>query len=483
MEVDFSALPHDSRGYVVILAGAVTTTLAFVTVCARLYTRHFIINQVGVDDWLAIASMLSTIATNVSQSLNANRYLGRHMYDLDIAVDFPEFLKLFWINELLYNVAMLFVKMTFLVQYYRVFRQIQKMRLTYIIAMVLVGGWCLGQILAITFICIPVSGVWRPELNAKCQDQQVGVYINAIGVLVTDIVVLLIPIPALWKLKLPRTQKFALLGIFSIGGFTSAISIVRLTTLEGKSDFTYDSVTSACWSIAELSSGIIAAALATIRPLISRYIPALASKASRYSPGDYQKYGDSRPTVRSAAKRQSTYRKSNPLRLPGGGVGGGVGGGGGGGGSSDSDLFYGGDFELRENLADKRDLEAQTNPDSIRLSLSLDSEKSDSFNVAFSEDRTAAGAAAVMPTSPQRTLSSSASMRPLRPGMPAKRGSRDSETGLWSGVQTRVTGGSGRGPAARTSSSAEEEGRRGGHDGMGIRVDRDWVVQETSIRR
>jgi hypothetical protein len=55
---DPSSLPHDSRGHVVIITGAVTNLLAIVAVCARLYTRAFITSQLGVDDWLAVASLV-----------------------------------------------------------------------------------------------------------------------------------------------------------------------------------------------------------------------------------------------------------------------------------------------------------------------------------------------------------------------------------------------------------------------------------------
>jgi hypothetical protein len=36
---------------------------------------------------------VSTIGMNVSQSINSAQYLGRHMYDLNLLVDFPRFFK------------------------------------------------------------------------------------------------------------------------------------------------------------------------------------------------------------------------------------------------------------------------------------------------------------------------------------------------------------------------------------------------------
>lgn len=110
-----AVLPHDHRGHVVIIVGAVMTVLATITVLARLYTRYFIIHHIGVDDWMAILSlvqpppvfMLSTPdspltihlqvfahAMSISQSINATGLLGSHSYDIkNFPVEFPEFLK------------------------------------------------------------------------------------------------------------------------------------------------------------------------------------------------------------------------------------------------------------------------------------------------------------------------------------------------------------------------------------------------------
>lgn len=50
--------PHDSRGNVVIIAGAVTNSLAALAVSARIYTQLMIRRSVGVDDGLAVLSLV-----------------------------------------------------------------------------------------------------------------------------------------------------------------------------------------------------------------------------------------------------------------------------------------------------------------------------------------------------------------------------------------------------------------------------------------
>ena len=49
----------------------------------------------------------------------------------------------------MYNFTMFFIKMTFLCQYYRIFSHMRAMRVTYLVAMVAIGGWCFAQVVAV----------------------------------------------------------------------------------------------------------------------------------------------------------------------------------------------------------------------------------------------------------------------------------------------------------------------------------------------
>jgi hypothetical protein len=83
--------------------------------------------------------------------------------------------------------------------------------------MIAITTWNVGQLFAVVFTCYPIEGFWDRSIKANCQNQQLGVYLNAGGNLVTDICIILLPIPSLWHLNLPKSQKWAILGIFGIG--------------------------------------------------------------------------------------------------------------------------------------------------------------------------------------------------------------------------------------------------------------------------
>lgn len=116
----------------------------------------------------------------------------------------------------MYCCSLMFIKLSFLFQYYRVLA-VQHMRKVYLVAIFIVGGWALSQVLIGIFMCTPIEGFWDNTVKAKCIPNFPQFYINAAGNIVTDLAVFIMPLPALWKLVLPKAQKYFLVGIFSLG--------------------------------------------------------------------------------------------------------------------------------------------------------------------------------------------------------------------------------------------------------------------------
>ncbi|OAA69515.1 integral membrane protein [Cordyceps fumosorosea ARSEF 2679] len=81
--------------------------------------------------------------------------------------------------------------------------------------------WALGVILFSTFACQPVSFYWdRSAQNGHClprRHYKTGNIVFAVFGMVTDIVILIIPLPTLWRSQMRRKQKIAMTGVLSIG--------------------------------------------------------------------------------------------------------------------------------------------------------------------------------------------------------------------------------------------------------------------------
>ncbi|KAH6655777.1 hypothetical protein BKA67DRAFT_561853 [Truncatella angustata] len=276
---------NQTEAHFLIVFGVFLTLLATISVIARLYTRYFIANHVELDDFMATMSLAATIGVCVIQSVYAAVYLPN---DTSGILTTTTASKLFYANEIVYTLGVTFYKLTFLIQFWRIFRYIYYMRMVYIAAIVLITSWCVSQTLITMMTCLPIAANWDlasfdrvAGSNVICLPVWIPTYLNAGGTVLTDVIVLLLPVPALWRLNLRRSQKWAAFGVFGIGGIVPIISAGRIWSLGYPPPNGF--VAQSCFNIAELAAGVITAGLATIRLLVSRHFPSrsLATLPSR----------------------------------------------------------------------------------------------------------------------------------------------------------------------------------------------------------
>lgn len=87
----------------------------------------------------------------------------------------------------------------------------------YAVGSVVVMWWIAIQFTVI-FECKPIDYTWAPKGEGHCVSLDKFFLGQAIPNIITDMVLLAIPIPMIWKLQLPRSQKVALSATFLLGG-------------------------------------------------------------------------------------------------------------------------------------------------------------------------------------------------------------------------------------------------------------------------
>lgn len=80
--------------------------------------------------------------------------------------------------------------------------------------------WGVSYFFALLFLCNPVSAYVRygseaPDLH--CANEPSVYYSLAISDVLIDIIILIIPIPFVWRLHMKTAQKVAVSGIFALG--------------------------------------------------------------------------------------------------------------------------------------------------------------------------------------------------------------------------------------------------------------------------
>ncbi|KAL2180664.1 uncharacterized protein P884DRAFT_191750, partial [Thermothelomyces heterothallicus CBS 202.75] len=122
-------------------------------------------------------------------------------------------------------------------------------------------------------ICQPFAFNWHPTIpGGHCGNQVLSYKITGAFNLVTDLVVLLLPMPYLYGLNLALYKKLVLMVTFAVGLFTCVVSALRIAALSSidYSDITFNVPTSLIFSGLEPSLAVTLACVPVLRPLLSK---------------------------------------------------------------------------------------------------------------------------------------------------------------------------------------------------------------------
>ncbi|KAF2116474.1 hypothetical protein BDV96DRAFT_543909 [Lophiotrema nucula] len=266
------ASPAGNRVNAVILA---FTVVSGAVVFFRLFTRIAVIKNAGFEDVCITLAMVFSIALTVAISEQVRNGLGMHITELGpkMMIDSQ---KAFWASVWVYYLALSFTKISILVQYLRIFPT-PRFRAVCCVVLSFVVGFGIWNFFGSIFLCTPVQFFWNKSLKkGTCLNQFVVWFVNAGVNIAQDVIILILPMPLLHRLNVPRAQKRALIIIFSLGGFVCLVSIIRLSSLvriSNSKDPTFDNPPAATFSAVEVNVGIICACLPSIRPALSAILP------------------------------------------------------------------------------------------------------------------------------------------------------------------------------------------------------------------
>ncbi|CEL10445.1 hypothetical protein ASPCAL13564 [Aspergillus calidoustus] len=250
-----------------------------VVVPARFYTRYIQHVTCTLDDYLIIPALIASLGQSALYIVLLQvAGLGYHFKYIQQT---PE--KLIALQKgLLANQILDFpftvtpAKLSILLFYLRIFETRSFKMLSYIVgSLVLCHGT--GVFFAAIFQCWPIQYTWDKKIvGGSCFNQQAFYRYVSLPNILTDFVILIMPMPLVWKLQTRLTHKLALTGVFLLGGLGLVTSILRMVIFFQESaltDPTWTSVNLGIWTVLEGGIIIIAACLPSIWPLIVRFLP------------------------------------------------------------------------------------------------------------------------------------------------------------------------------------------------------------------
>ncbi|KAI9682138.1 MAG: hypothetical protein M1817_000192 [Caeruleum heppii] len=275
----------------IILPVAICCTISTICLLLRIYTRIAIVRGFGVEDGHVYDYLLGTLDDSSSKW-----GYGRHLWDVPLSWFSPTYLQLFIVLVVVYVPAVTCSKIAILIFYHRISPNALFRVAIYIIGAITVG-YTLAVMFALLFACQPVAKSWDLSITGGSCINQPAVYLaNGILNVISDIAILILPMPMVWQLHIPKRQKFGVGLMFATGSLVCIVSIIRLHTLGPllkSTDSTWVVVNASIWIIIEVNLALVCGCLSVCKPFLRRHLPILLGAATQNSnwPDGYGKSG------------------------------------------------------------------------------------------------------------------------------------------------------------------------------------------------
>ncbi|KAH3378613.1 hypothetical protein KXW42_005586 [Aspergillus fumigatus] len=179
------------------------------------------------------------------------------------------FLKLVFVTQLAYIIALNMIKMSFCVLYMHIFAPSRVLNSLCVALIILLIMECVEEIIVVILQCRPVQAAWTP-IPAKCLNLTLFYYVSFGIKLATDIAIFVLPIPPLLRLRVRGLQKFVVILMFALGLMVCVTSIIRVTYIKDLNpDHTWSLVAPLNWSAVEICVAIFISCLPSLKTLIT----------------------------------------------------------------------------------------------------------------------------------------------------------------------------------------------------------------------
>ncbi|EOD46997.1 putative cation diffusion facilitator 1 protein [Neofusicoccum parvum UCRNP2] len=132
----------------------------------------------------------------------------------------------------------------------------------------LCGVTYLAVFLTITFGCHPIQDNWgvKPLPSKNCTFKVQNLLVTVTLNVITDAIILIIPIPMLWRLKVTWSRKLAIAALLSSGIFVIAAAVIRAVLTLGAAP---SALNINRWGVRETIIGILTVNVPILRPLFT----------------------------------------------------------------------------------------------------------------------------------------------------------------------------------------------------------------------
>ena len=273
----------------------------------------------GWDDGLAVLSLLLNFGLTACFTGLIRTGLVFSTYDTSLRDFILNYYDdwIFWNS--VFSVVLYFtfaaIKLSILMLYLRLLSRVQttlRIGVWFLIAVII--AILVGTLAALLNACNPTAKVFNPTHDGTCNyDARLWVA-QAVAQVVTDFLILLPPIPFVWRLNASKAQRLGLLATLCIGLFVTGIGLARLgilvTTLK-RPNITVDIQYLGIYLVIfEINFAIVAICLPALRQLFTRCQEIYSSHYSKSSAPSTRPAG-AKVTLHSGNPRSNILKRTS----------------------------------------------------------------------------------------------------------------------------------------------------------------------------
>ncbi|KAK1978325.1 integral membrane protein [Colletotrichum cereale] len=265
--------PRDAGWMLNVVAMGAMMGVTTIFFALRAYVKFSQSSPLLPEDWTCAMSYILIMFYGAVVFVMSHHGEGYHAWELTKEA-YQEVMRWLYASSIIYIPAAYFTKVTLLLFEARIFavhERISRGIRIFIIALFI--SYIPLQTMK-TVICLPISSFWDPRTpKPRCLNQRKIFIADLSLAIMTDFVILVLPIPLLWGLRMPLRKKLKILTLLGAGGIATAVTVFRMYLvvefLKSK-DVTADFVILDLITALELVIGVVCACLPSTNILYER---------------------------------------------------------------------------------------------------------------------------------------------------------------------------------------------------------------------
>ncbi|KAI1330288.1 hypothetical protein F5Y16DRAFT_33994 [Xylariaceae sp. FL0255] len=280
-------IDYYNNGPGIIASTAVLAVIATIVVVLRFWARKLTRTHLGLDDYLVLSALLvhyACTAGTYASVIGGGVGQDFRLVEMEGPDKIVILYKSLFASEILYGLSSPLVKLAVIALIWRIFPT-RTIRIAGMFTAIAVLAWTVAILTVNLLQCQPLQAFWQPERQTlptiQCLNFILFFLCNSAINTVIDFITVFLPIHEVLKLQLSRSKKYAVCGIFLLGGAAFTASLTRTISTaviyhQGITNFTKQFVVSGVVTTIEIYIGIIGACVPLLAPVYHRLRPGKA---------------------------------------------------------------------------------------------------------------------------------------------------------------------------------------------------------------